>query len=146
MPVGLDWAESMMSLLLHVTCSCIHTFIFVYYDIDLFGTFLFIPLSLSLFLSFFLFLLLIALWHLSENLLCPGTLFIPRHFLLILLHLMSSSMMIKLIRTFRRTFHDATFIRNARSFYRIFLILTFPLSSTVGIVSHCVASRSLALP
>ena len=44
------------------------------------------------------------------------------------------------------TFHDAAFIRNAKSFYRIFLILTFPLSSTVEVRSHCVASWSLASP
>ena len=71
-----------------------------------------------------------------------------RHHLLplpILPLLMSGSVMIKPVRTFWRTFHNATFIRNAKSFYRTFLILTFPLSSTVGVRSHCVALRSLVL-
>ena len=142
---GLGWVHDVFTIACHMFMhTYLHFCILWYWFVWYFSVYP--SLSLSLFLSFFLFLLLIALWHLSENLLCPGTLFIPRHFLLILLHLMSSSMMIKLIRTFRRTFHDATFIRNARSFYWIFLILTFPLSSTVGIVSHYVASRSLALP
>ena len=35
--------------------------------------------------------------------------------------------------------------RPAKSFYRIFPILTFPLSSTVMVRSHCVASQSLVL-
>ena len=49
-------------------------------------------------------------------------------------------------KDFQRTFHDMAFIRSAKSFYRIFLILTFLLSSTVRVRSHCVASRSLVLP
>ena len=44
---------------------------------------------------------------------------------------------------FRRTFVDDAFIQNTKSSYRIFLILTFPLSSTVGVGSHYVESRSL---
>ena len=86
--------------------------------------------SLSLFLS------LVAPCHLNENLLCPETLFVPRHLLLlpprILLHLMSGSVMIKLVRTFRGTSHNEAFIRNSKSFYHTFSILTFPLSSIVG--------------
>ena len=31
--VGLDWAEPMMLLLLHVTCSCICTILFLLFDI-----------------------------------------------------------------------------------------------------------------
>ena len=46
--------------------------------------------------------------------------------------------MIKPVRTFQRTSHDETFIRNAKLFCLIFPILTFPLSSTVGVRSHCV--------
>ena len=144
--VGLDWVEPMMLLMLHITCSCIfmhmylHFFIFLYWTVWCF--------SICLLLS--LFLLLVALWHLNKNLLCPRTLFIPRHFLLlpplILLHLMSGSVMIKLVRTSWKTSHNKAFIRNAKSFYRIFSILTFPLSSTVEIGSHCVASWSLVPP
>ena len=46
--VGLDWAEPMMYLYLHVTFSCIRTFKFLYllYCI-LFGAFLIVSLSLS---------------------------------------------------------------------------------------------------
>ena len=31
--VGLDWAEPMMFLLLHVICSCIRTILFLLFDI-----------------------------------------------------------------------------------------------------------------
>ena len=145
--VGLDWAKPMIFLKLHVTCSCnLHAYI-PHFSIILilivFGAFLLVSLSLSFFR-------LVALWHLNGNLLHPGTLFIPRYLLLlpplILLHLTSSSVMIKPVRTFRRTSHDEAFIRNAKSFCRIFPILTFPLSSTVGVRSHCVAPRSLVPP
>ena len=133
MLVGLDWAKPMMFLLLHVTCSCIPFFYLS--DIKCVGTFLFLSLSLSL-------SVLVALWHQNGNPLCLRTLFVPRYLLLLSLLIlpppMSSFVMIKPIRTFRRTFHDATFIWNAKSFYRIFSILTFPLSSTVGVGSHCV--------
>ena len=56
---------------------------------------------------------------------------------------MSGFLMRRPSRTSWRTFHDETFIWNAKSFYWIFLILTFSLSFTVGVGSHCVASRSL---
>ena len=112
----------------------LHFFIFLYWTVWCF--------SICPFLS--LFLSLVGLW------LRPGTLFVPRHLLLlpplILLHLTFDSMMIKPIRTFRRTSHDEAFIQNAKSFYRTFPILTFPLSSTVGVGSHFVASRSLIPP
>ena len=49
-------------------------------------------------------------------------------------------------QTSLRTFHDAAFIRNAKSFCQIFLTLTYPLSSTVGVGSHYVAPQSCALP
>ena len=100
------------------------------------GTFLFIPPSLSL-------SRLIALWHLNVSLLHPKTFFISGHLLLILHPLTFGSMMRRLVRTSRRTFRDTTFIQNAKSSYQTFPILTFPLSSTVGVGSHFVASRSL---
>ena len=86
-----------------------------------------------------------ALWHPNTNPLRPRTLFVLGHpFLLLILPLLTySSMMIKPEKTFRRTFHDATFIWNSKLFYRIFLILTFPLSSTIGVGGHFVTSRSL---
>ena len=56
---------------------------------------------------------------------------------------MSSGVMRRPSRTSQRTSVDEAFIRNAKSFYQTFPILTFPLSSIVGVGSHCVASRSL---
>ena len=145
--VGLDWAKPMMFLLLHVTCSCIFSCIRTIFSILLIliyvGTFLFVPLSLSFSFSFFR---LVALWHLSVSLLHPGTLFVLGHLLLVLPPLMFGSMIRRPVWTSQRTFHDAAFIRNAKSFYRTFPILTFLLSSTVGVRSHCVASRSLVPP
>ena len=101
----------------------------------------FLHVSLSLFLSFFL---LVALWHLNENLLRPGTLFVL--VLLILLPLMFGSMMIKPNRTFWRTFLNKAFIWNTKAFCRTYSTLTYPLSFTVGFGSHCMTSRSLVHP
>ena len=143
MLVGLDWAEPMMFLSLHVTCSCIfHAYIlsFIFILILIYvGAFPHVSFSLSFFR-------LVALWRLNENPLRPRTLFILGHPLLLTpLLLTYGSTMIKPIRTFRRTFLNEAFIRNAKSFYQIFPILTFPLSSTVGVKSHCMASSSLVL-
>ena len=83
----------------------------------------------------------------SQNPLHPKTLFDLGHLLLLTpLLLTYGSVMIKPVRTFWRTFLDEAFIWNAKSFYWIFLILMFPLSSTIGVGSHCVASRSLVPP
>ena len=102
-------------------------------------------LSLSFFLS--LPLTLVASWHLSISLLHPRTLFVLRHLLLLLLltphPLKSGSVMRRPNQTSLRTFHNAALIRNAKSFCQTFLTLTYPLSSTVGVGSHFVTSRSL---
>ena len=133
---GLGWAHDVFTVAYHMLMhfSCICTFISLYSYIDLCCCF-FACFFLSLFLS------LVVLWHLN------GTLFILRHLLplppLILLHLTSGSVMIKPVRTFMRTFHNEAFIRNVKSSYRTFSILTFPLSSTIRVGSHYVASRSL---
>ena len=66
--------------------------------------------------------------------------------LLLTLLLAYGSMMIKPERNFRRTFLNEAFIRNTKSFYRTFPILTFPLSSIVRVEGHCVTSRSLVRP
>ena len=83
---------------------------------QLLGTFLIV--SLSFFLS--LPLTLIVSWHLSVSLLRLGTLFILGHLLLLLLltpHLLTfGSVMRRQNRTSLRTFHDAAFIRIAKSF------------------------------
>ena len=127
-----------MLLSLHDTCSCIfHEYIpsFLYIHIlNCFGAFLLVPLSLSLFQF--------ASWHLSVNPLCPEIIFILGHLLPLTPLLPFSFVMKGPVRTSQRTFLDETFIRNAKSSYRTFSILTYPLSSTVGVGSHCVASRS----
>ena len=145
MLVGLDLAEFMMHLYLHVTCSCIfmHTYlqVSIFFILYLLGAFLTFFLSLSLSLSF----TLVTSWHLHVNPLCPGTLFVPRHLLLLRLfltplHLAYGSVIRRPNQTSRRTFHDVAFIRNVKSFCQISLTLTYPLSSTVGVRSHYVAS------
>ena len=138
--VGLDWAEPMMFLTLHVTCLCIFhayvpSFIFILI-LTCVGAFLCLSFSLS-------FLQLVALWHLNENPLRPRTLFVLGHLPLILPPPMLGFVIRRPSRTSRRTFHDAAFIQNAKSFYQIFPILTFPPSSIVGVRSHCMASSSL---
>ena len=82
------------------------------------------------------------------SLLHPGVLFIPGHHLLhlILLPYMSSSVMRRLERTSRRTFLIVAFIRNARSLFRIFSILAYPLSFIVGVGSPFKTSRSVVPP
>ena len=113
---------------------------------QLLGTFFIV--SLYLFLS--LPLMLVASWHLSVNPLRPRTLFILENllplFLLTPLPLPLGSLIRRPNWTSLRTFHDVAFIQNAKSSCQIFLTLTYPLSSTVGIRSHCVAPQSCALP
>ena len=75
-----------------------------------------------------------------------GTLFVPvpLHLLILLLFLFGSVMMMP-TRHSQRTFLDAAFILNAKSFWRTSLTPTFPLSFIVGNGSHCVTSRSHVL-
>ena len=125
MLVGLDWAEPMMQFLLHVTCSYIpiHTY-------SLFNTFCYILAAWDFSDCFFLPLSLsfvcvsLLLWHLNTNLPHHETLFVLGHPpFLILLPLTSGSMMRRPNRTS--------------------LTLTYSLSFTVGVESHCVTSWSL---
>ena len=106
------------------------------------GIFLIVSFSFSLSLSFICVSLL--LWHLNANLLHLETLFVPGHppFLILLL-LASSSMMRRPNWTSLRTFPDEAFILIAKSFCRTFLTLTYSLSFTIGVGSHCVTSWSL---
>ena len=94
---------------------------------------------MCLFLSFFH---LVASWNLNENLFRPRILFVLWHPLLPLipLLLLFDSVMRRPVRTSWRTSLDEAFIQNAKSSYQIFPILTYPLSSTVGVGSHCLAS------
>ena len=131
----------MRYLSLHVTCSCIfHEYVPLILNIliylMLFGAFLHLSLSLSLLLA------LVCSMAPKRKSTLPRTLFVLGHplLLLTLLFLTYGFMMIKLRRTFQRTFLDEAFIRNAKSFYWIFPILIFPLSSTVEVGGHCVTS------
>ena len=148
--IGLDWVEPVMLLLLHITCSCIfmHTsytfYIFLYIWI-VFGTFLNVsfspppPLHLLVYVS--------ASWHLNVSLLRPETLFVLGHLLLLIPPpLLFNSVMRKPERTSRRTSLDEAFIQNAKLFCRTFPTLTYPLSFTVEVRSHCVTSQSPVHP
>ena len=148
MLVGLDWAEPMMILLLHVTCSCIfmHTYltfnIFLYiWTVWSFSYCFFLPpLSLSL-------VYVSVSWHQNVSLLCPGTFFIPGHRLLLILPLLLFNSVIRMPeRTSQRTFLDKVFIGNAESFCWTSPILTYQLSFTIGVGSHCVTSQSHVHP
>ena len=68
------------------------------------------------------------------------------HLLLILLLLLFGSVMRMPERTSRRTFLDEVFIWNAESVWRTLPTLTYPMSFTVGVGSHCVMSRAHVLP
>ena len=121
--------------------SCIHTFLFLLFDIKI-AWYFSNCLSLSLPLS--VFLMLVSSWHLNVSLLRPKTVFVLG-LLLLLLHLtplplMSSSMMKRPNRTSWRTFRDTAFIRNAKSFCQTFYTLTYPLLSTVGVGNHFLLS------
>ena len=147
--VGLDWAKPMM--LFYIACHMfMHShayvlsfqYILIYCELfwDFFDCLLSLSLPLSVYVSLFL-------WHRIVNLLCPRTLFVSGHPLLLTLLLSLFGFVIRRPnRTFVRTFHNKSFIRNAKSFCQIFLTLTYPLSFTVGVRSHCVASWSCALP
>ena len=145
--VGLDWAKSMIFLLLHATCSCIfHAYVPFFIDIDLCWYFSICPsLSLFLFLS-------VSCSMAPKRKSTPSwnPLRVPRNLLLlpflILPPLTFGSVMRRPVQTSQRTFHDAIFILNAKSSYQIFSILIFPLSSTVKVRSHFVSSQSLVPP
>ena len=140
--LGLVLAEPVMFLSLHVTCSFI--FMHTYLQVSIF----LYKLSCCCFSdSLSLSLALVASWHLNVSLLHPKTLFVLGHLLLLLILplLLFDFVMRGPVWTSQRTFLDKAFIRNAKSFCRTLLTLTFPLSFTVGDGSHCVTSRSHVL-
>ena len=107
------------------------SYILIYYCV---GTFLILSLSLHSCVS-------LLQWDLNANLLRPKTLCVLGHLFPLISHLLLfSSMMRTPERTYRRTFVDEAFIRNATSFCQIFLTLTYLLSFTVGVGSHFVTS------
>ena len=110
---------------------------------ELFEAFLivsFFPLSLLF--------TLVCQWHLNVSLLRPRTLCVlgPPLRLLILPLLLFGSVMRMPERTSQRTFLDEVFIRNAESFWQTSPTLTFSMSFTVKVRSHCVMSQSHVLP
>ena len=144
--VGLDWCEPMLFLQFHITCSCIFTHTYLTFSIFLYIDYIW---SFSMFLSPSLSLLftLVASWHLNVNLLHLETLFVLGHPLLLTsLPLTSSSVIKRPNQTSLRTSLDEAFIWNAKSFCRTSTTLTYPLSFTVGVGSHCVTSWSLVHP
>ena len=82
-----------------------------------------LPLSLSR---------IVCAWHPSANPLYLRTLFILGHLFSTPLLFMFDFLMRRPVRTSRRTSPNVVFIRNAVWFYRIFPILLYPLSFTVG--------------
>ena len=99
-----------------------HSFLFLVYL--LIGAFQLLSLSLSL---------IVCAWHLSANPLCPKTLFVPGHHLLLtLLHYMLGSVIWRLVRTSWRTSPNVAFIRNSTISYWTSQILIYWLSFTGG--------------
>ena len=144
--VGLDLVEPMILFILHVICSCILMHTFFLFNIlaifELFGSFFIVSFFPSLSC-----LCQSCLWHQNLNPLYLGTLFILGHRLpLILLLLISGPVMRMPERTSRRTFLDEVFIQNAKSFWQTSPTLTYSMSFTVEVGSHCVTSQSLVLP
>ena len=148
--VGLDWAKPMMFLLLHVTCSCIfHAYVpFFSSLLILICAWYFyacpsLPLSLSLSLSIWLVCSMAPKKSKStpsQNPLCSGVSTsdsTPSH-----VRFRDE----KASQDFSEKFFDEAFIQNVKLSYQIFLILTFPLSSTVGVGSPFVTSWSLIPP
>ena len=122
---------------------CIRTFFSIYLILlMLLGTILIV----LLFLYLYFYLRQSCLWHLNVNPIQPETLFVPMLLHLLILHLITfSSVMMMLLKHFRRTSLDEAFIRNAKSFCRTLPTPTFLLSFTVGDGHHCVMSLSHVL-
>ena len=125
--------------------SCIRTFNSIYFDIFVVWYF---SDCLPLFLSFPPYYVSCVM-ALKRKSIPSRNLFISGHLLRLLLltplPLTSGSVMRWPNRTSWRTFHDAAFIWNAKSFYQISLTLTYPLSSTVRFRSHFMVPQSRAL-
>ena len=141
---GLGWAHDVFKFACHMFMQfpCISTFIYLYFDIDLCWYY-----SACLFLSPFL---SVSCSMAPKRKSTPSQ--NPLRFRASSSSLSDSTPSHvwfrddKFVRTFWRTFHDEAFIQNAKLFYQTFSILTFPLSFTVGVRSHYVASQSLVAP
>ena len=132
---GLGWAHDAITVAYHMLMH-FHAYVlynrYILYIFELFWDF-----SECFFLPPYSLVYVSVSWHLSVNLLYPRTLFISRHLLLLL-------RMPK--RTSWRTFLDEAFILNAESLCQTSPTLTYPLSFTIWVGSHCVTSRSHVHP
>ena len=141
---GLGWAYDEFKFACHMFMH-FHAYIpscFYHLILQLLGTFLIVSLSFSISLSCVsCFMAPKRKSTLSKNPLHSGA-----SSPLILHLLLFSSMIREPVRTSWRISLDEAFIRNAKSFYRFSLILTFLLSSTDEVRGHCVTSRSLVPP
>ena len=122
-----------MQFSLHVTCLCIvHAYVpfhfHIWYSILMVLFCLSPSLSHSLSLS-----RIVCVWHLGAKLLCPETLYVLWHHLLILLLFLSGFVMRRPVRNSWRTSPNVAFIWNATRFYRTFPILLYPLSFRSGV-------------
>ena len=128
MLLGLVWVSPMMSLLLHVTCSCIHYFPSFFSELVLCFCCFFLSVSNRT-----------SLWHPNRrNPLRLGTfiMVLSHPFLLFLLfHLTSDSVMKRPRRTSLRTSKAVVFIRNTRLFYQILPTLLYQKSFELKIVN-----------
>ena len=113
----------------------VHYILYIFIYLNCFGTFLSVSFSPSHSLVY-----VTASWHQNVSLFHPGTLFVPRNLLLLLIP--PSLPFGFVIRTSRRTFLDEVFIQNAKSFCQTSSTLTYPLSFTIRVGSHYVTSRS----
>ena len=145
--LGLDWAEPMMLFMLHVTCSCIfmHTylqlFIFLYWCCWLFFACLSLSLPLFLFLTLVCTMAPIHKSTLFQNPLRFGASsssnLAPSH---VWFH--DDKAQKDFLENFcRRGIHS-----ECQVILSDFLILTYPLSFTIGVGGHYVTFRSLVPP
>ena len=138
--VGLDWAEPMMQFILHITCSCIPMHTYFFFNIlaifELFGAFLivsFFPLSL-------LFTLVVSMTPKRKSTSSQNPLRsrASSSFNTIHSHIWFRDEDAR--KDFSKNFSRRVFIWNTESFCRISPTLTYPLSFTVRVESHCVTS------
>ena len=144
---GLGWAHDAFYIACHMFMHS-HAYVLSFQSIlwyfELLWDFFYCLLSFSLPLSVYVNLLL---WHPNGNVLHPGTLFVPRHPLLLTLLLsLFGFVMRRPNHTSLRTFLNKVFILNAKSSCWTSPTPSYPLSSIVGDGGHCVTPRSLVHP
>ena len=138
---GLGWAHDAIifarHMLMHFHAYVLYIqYIFIYLNCFWdFSEFFFLPPHSLVYIS--------ALWHQNVSLLCPETLFVLGYLHLLIPHPLLFGSVIRMPkRTFRRTFLDKAFIRNAESFCHTSPTLTYILSFIIGVRSHYVTSWS----